>query len=873
MMKQKNSEIRLRFKLLVILGMMVPVISFLSSSGFAQDEWPEEFSIQEGKILVYQPQLESYKGDKATGRAAISFQKKGEKEPVFGVFWFSARALTDRDTRIVRFADTRVEQIRFPQSTVEQENRMTEVLIRESDKWMPAEMALDRLLALTAAVEKGKVQADRLNTDPPKIIFTTIPSVLILINGKPVLRKVENSTFERVINTPFLILFDPSSKTYFTRGGEFWYSASNVTGPWKHLINPPAPVVDLAGRISEPRDNEPTDQPKPKTPPQIIVATQPTELIVSEGTPRFLPLQGTNLLYLDNTPSEVFLEVRSQHYFVLLAGRWFRSPSLERGSWTYVAADAIPEEFKRIPPGSSKGHILAFIAGTREAEEAILDAQIPQTATVKRDEAKLTVSYDGSPKFEPIKGTEMQYAVNTNIQVIKYRNKYYAVDQAVWFVSDSPTGPWVVADAIPPEVDTIPPESPVYNVKYVRVYDSTPDVVHVGYTPGYLGSYVYGDTIVYGTGYTYPGWYGTVYYPAPVTWGFAPIYSPFYCSWGFGWGYGAGFVSGFYWGFPVGVVVSPWWYGYSWAGWYPWYGYGYGYWGGGYAWYHHDHHDGDHHHDDGQHHDGSHNGGSHNDGRGYNNRGDRLTSDQFARNNLHRPINTNRSLQREDRFSNRTTGQSSGSQRPSLNTRTLPNGNLQRPGQPPASRQGQDRNARPPETRTGQVQNRPADRNSGRRPENNVFAGRDGNVYRKTPQGWEQRTQGGWTRPEATNQGSRNGARNFEQHRPSLDRDYTARARGAERARDFGSLNRGSAAGNPSRVAPRVGSGSVARAPSGGQNYQAAPRSGGNAPTGGGFQGGGSRSGGFGGSSRGGNVGGSSRGSFGGSGWGGGFRH
>jgi hypothetical protein len=859
MKKQKNSEVRLRLSFLIILGFMASVIPFFSSRGLAQDEWPQEFAVQDSKIFVYQPQLESYRGDKITGRAAISFQKKDEKEPVFGVFWFSARALTDRDTRMVQFADTHVERIRFPQSTSEQENRMTEVLMQESEKWMPAEMALDRLLALTAAVEKGKMQADRLNMDPPKIIFTTIPSALILINGKPVLRKVENSAFERVMNTPFLILFDPASKTYFTRGGEYWYSASNVMGPWKNLTNPPAPVVDLAGRISEPRDNETPDQPKPKSPPQIIVATQPTELIVSEGTPRFFPLQGTNLLYMDNTPNEVFLEVRSQQYFVLLAGRWFRSPSLERGPWAFVASDTIPEDFKRIPPGSSKGHILAFVAGTKEAEESVLDAQIPQTAVVKRDEAKLSVTYDGSPKFEPIKGTEMQYAVNTKTQVIKLRNKYYAVDQAVWFVSDSPTGPWVVADEVPSEVDTIPPESPVYNVKYVRVYDSTPDVVHVGYTPGYLGSYVYGDTLVYGTGYTYPGWYGTVYYPAPVTWGFAPIYNPFYCSWGFGWGYGAGFISGFYWGFPVGVVVSPWWYGYNWAGWYPpWYGYGYGYgygyWGGGYAWYHHDHHDGDHHHD------GSH----HDDGHGYNNQGDHLTYDTFARNNLHRPINTSRPVKREDGFASRPTGQVSGSQRPGPNTRALPNRNPQRPGQPPTLRQGQDRSARPPEIRTGQVQSRSTDRNNGRRPENNVFAGRDGNVYRKTPQGWEQRTQGSWTRPEATNRGSRN----FEQNRPSLDRDYSARARGAERARDFGRVNGGFGGGYPSRISPQAGSGNYTRAPSGGQSYQGMRSPVSRAPTGGGFQGGGSRGGSYGGSSRGGF---SSSGFA--SGLGGGFRH
>jgi len=44
---------------------------------------------------------------------------------------------------------------------------------------------------------------------------------------------------------------------------------------------------------------------------------------------------------------------------------------------------------------------------------------------------------------------------------------------------------------------------------------------------------VYGPTIVYGTGYTYPGWYGSVYFPPPCTWGYAAYYDPFACDWGF----------------------------------------------------------------------------------------------------------------------------------------------------------------------------------------------------------------------------------------------------------------------------------------------------------------------------------------------------
>ena len=836
-----DSYTRLVFKRAAILGSIILFVASFWGASFGQDRWPQEFTTQDGTISVYQPQVESYKGDRIKGRAALSIRNKDVQEPIFGMVWFSGRAITARDTRTVEFKNIEVDRIKIPQSTTEQEKQLAEILKRESANWMVTQMPLDRLLAMTAALEKGKAQGSRLNMKPPKIIFTTRPSALILINGKPELRKVENSTFERVINTPFLILFDPGRKTYYTKGGDFWYSASNVMGPWENLIHPPAPVVDVAGRIMELREKSDTDQPKPNAPPRIIVATEPTELIVSEGQPEFAPVQDTELLYMSNTPSEVFMEVRNQQYYVLLAGRWYQSPSLEKGPWTYVASENLPQDFKRIPPGSSKGHILAFVAGTEEAEEAALDTQIPQITAVKRNEAQLSVAYDGNPKFEPIKGTNMQYAVNTKTQVIKINNKYYAVDEAVWFVSDSPTGPWVVAEYIPPEIDTIPPDSPVYNVKYVRVYDSTPEVVYVGYTPGYRGSYVYGDTIVYGTGYYYPGWLGTVYYPAPITWGFAPIYDPFYYSWGFGWGYGAGFVSGFFWGFPLGIVVSPWWYGCHWAGWYPWYGYGYGYpwgygygyrWHGWYAGYRHYPHHGYHHK-----HPGHHN-----------------PYDRQIHTNVNRPVNISRPIHKPDRFGPGT-GPVSNDRRPGKIIHQRPEQKLdQRPRQTFQQRQGSLTPHPKPtgETRPRQVMKKPeelqrtVDRNN-RRQENNVFSGREGNANRRAQQSGEQRSQSGWIRPDARPQTSQNPGR----YRSSPGQVYSPPVRGTERGHDFGRVSTGySGGGFPGRGAPGGGFGSYGRGPSGGSSFRSTPSFGGGTPMTRGSGGGGFHGGGFGGGFR-----------------------
>ena len=47
------------------------------------------------------------------------------------------------------------------------------------------------------------------------------------------------------------------------------------------------------------------------------------------------------------------------------------------------------------------------------AREAVIANSIPQTATIERDNAKLTVDYVGAPQFAPIPETSLQYATNT----------------------------------------------------------------------------------------------------------------------------------------------------------------------------------------------------------------------------------------------------------------------------------------------------------------------------------------------------------------------------------------------------------------------------------------------------------------------------
>ena len=221
-----------------------------------------------------------------------------------------------------------------------------------------------------------------------------------------------------------------------------------------------------------------------------------------------------------------------------------------------IRDSALPGAFAKIPEHSAQADSRVFVAGTPEAEDAVLDAQIPETRAVARGPADVEVEYDGEPAFTPVDGTEMTYAANTDATVLQSDRRYYLVEDGIWYESATPNGPWEVATQRPDGVESIAPTSPVYNTKYVYIYGSTPSVVYVGYTPGYLGSYVYYDTVVYGTGWHYRPWVSPAYYyPRPSTWGFHVSYDTWYgwnfgFSWNWGWGWGpyyGGFYSGGYW--------------------------------------------------------------------------------------------------------------------------------------------------------------------------------------------------------------------------------------------------------------------------------------------------------------------------------------
>lgn len=509
-------------------------------------DWPVALEAKEGRVEVYQPQPEAMKGDKLTARAAVSLARPGNNAATFGAVWFTSRVVTDRDTRTVTLRETTVNDVRVPNSTpAEQKDFARAIGVRLLDAEVT--FPLDQLTASLDTAQREEIQEQHINTTPPRIVFSTRPATLISVNGAPKLLPVDGRPgVSRVANTPFILLFDQAGRRYYLKAGARWVSATDLLGVWSDAANVPSPITaagaDLATPATQPSASAASAPTAPELAPaaadaQIIVTTDPTELVVTTGNPQFAPVAGGaggQLLYASNTASDLFLDQTDEHYYLLLSGRWYSAASLS-GPWQFVPSDHLPQAFAQIPSDSPKADVLAFVAGTSEAHEAILDASIPQTANIRRDAgADLTVAYDGEPRFQDVpESPGIAYALNTPEDVLRVNGRYYCCHQGVWYESTSPSGAWIVCTSVPPAIYTLPPSCPAYHVRYVSVYDYSPDYVTCGYLPGYTGTYVYGPTIVYGTGYTYGGWYGTTYFPPPCTWGFGAYYDPFVGAWGF----------------------------------------------------------------------------------------------------------------------------------------------------------------------------------------------------------------------------------------------------------------------------------------------------------------------------------------------------
>ena len=523
--------------------------------------WPRNYGLPSGgNVLIYQPQISGWeKQAHVVAFSAVSYRAKGAEKPIYGTVKLEADTKVALEDRLVRLQNMKIGEASF---TTLQKEQVREI-VTEIDKAIPDDdrvIALDRVLTNLNKSTIIPKTTQGLKADPPTIFFSKTAAVIVNLDGEPIWSPIKENDLKYAVNTNWDLFQHEPTKTLYLRNNDAWLKATDMKGPWSPAGKLPGSFGKLPAEENwkDVKANLPGRTIKPADVPKVFVSDKPAELILLRGEPNYLLVTGSQLLWVSNTDSDVFRMGRTGPVYYLVAGRWFSAPDFT-GPWTF-ATQNLPEDFKKIPLEHDRSRVLASVPGTDEAAEAVLIAQIPQTARVNKKQLKAPdTAYQGDPKFEPIEKTTVQRAVNTDKDVFKVGDLFYMCYQGVWFVGKTANGPWEVASSVPEQIYQIPVSSPANHVTYVTIEDDdkNDDWVTFATAAGYTGMMVGWGCVVWGSGYYYPPYWGyggyyPYYYGHFPTYGYSAWYNPYTGAYG-----RSAAVYGPYGGAGVGARYNP----------------------------------------------------------------------------------------------------------------------------------------------------------------------------------------------------------------------------------------------------------------------------------------------------------------------------
>ena len=426
-----------------------------------------------------------------------------------------------------------------------------------------------------------EASTDGLGDDVPAFRVARRRTALVTIDGDPRVAPVAGTVWNRVGNTPFVVLQAPDGSFRVRLGASRWMSGATLTGDYAPCDAPPPevlaglgpqPIAQDGGGPGGPGGGAAAATGAVRPVPAVAVVTEPTVLVWIDGDPQPVPV-ATGVEWVAN--AHPVLLRSGDAWWTLASGRWFRAPTLD-GAWARVMPGDVPASFAMLPSGRTFASAKASIPHTPEAVNAVASTLERRAITVSRTDAYCSMRWNGDPAWQPVGTTPMRISVNASQPVIESGGRWYCCDNAVWFASAAPTGPWDLCDSLPDEIDTAPAGSVAFPLTFVDVLASDDRSVTYAWTPGYFGTYVDSGTVVFGTGWPAPpvpyavgG--GTVWAPQPQTFGMdaafdadtgtfasgsfgldaldAPAIQPQVLVGGWvGWGWCPGWTSAFAWG-------------------------------------------------------------------------------------------------------------------------------------------------------------------------------------------------------------------------------------------------------------------------------------------------------------------------------------
>src|SRR5438445_7731583 len=166
--------------------------------------WPRERYQNGTRLIIYQPQVDDWKNfQDLSWRMAISLTPKSGKT-VVGVVEMKGTTSIDNVAKLVVISNPQITGTYFPSLDKATADKMEQIF----KSFVPATLQVSLYNLISSTPKKEPPAGVQLNNDPPKIYVGYRPSILLSVNGEPVLSAVPNTNLKFVANTEWPLFVD-----------------------------------------------------------------------------------------------------------------------------------------------------------------------------------------------------------------------------------------------------------------------------------------------------------------------------------------------------------------------------------------------------------------------------------------------------------------------------------------------------------------------------------------------------------------------------------------------------------------------------------------------------------------------------------------
>src|SRR5438094_2821959 len=208
----------------------------------ADPGWPREKYSNGTRLIIYQPQVDDWKNfQELSWRMAVSLTPKGGKE-VVGIVEMKGNTDVDNFAKIVMITNPQVTGTYFPSLDPATAEKMQQLV----KNFVPPTITIS-LHRLIASLPMPQAPAGvQLNNDPPKIFVGYRPSILLSVDGEPVLSDVPKTNLKFVVNTQWPLFSDIENSSYYFPVVQHWLPPSGFVVHGSQKKNWPRAMSRLA---------------------------------------------------------------------------------------------------------------------------------------------------------------------------------------------------------------------------------------------------------------------------------------------------------------------------------------------------------------------------------------------------------------------------------------------------------------------------------------------------------------------------------------------------------------------------------------------------------------------------------------------------